>query len=303
MLADLAATRVRRLRRDREPLLRLEDLDAVLARELRGVERDVGPALEIRRVASVIGERRHPRRGRRQRAASARLTERLPHPIGHLGSRRGRPFDDERELLAPDAEDLVLGANDAHENAADRAQHLVAREVPFAIVDLLEVVEVEDDEGDPRRLVARLAQHLRQVLVEGALVREARERVAPGLGVRQREPALVGERLGGEVGHARDELRVGEGLDARRKRDEHRSQGLRVGDQRRRDRLGAGRAEPVELPQLMRVRLDEPQLRVRARDDVRRRVQRFRRARPGESGQRRASPRARRGRSPRTMRP
>ena len=131
-----------------------------------------------------------------------------------------------------------------------------------------------------------VTQNLRQVLVEGALVREAGQRVAPSLGVRQREPALVRERLRGEVGHPRDELRVAERLDARRKRDENGSEGLRVGDQRSRDRLSAGRAEPVELAQLVRVSLDEPELRVGAVDDIRRRAQRLGRGRPRQSRQR-----------------
>ena len=132
----------------------------------------------------------------------------------------------------------------------------------------------------------RVAQDLLEVLVESALVREAGQRVAPSLGVRQREPALVRERLRGEVGDSRDELRVAERLDARRKRHENGSEGLRVGDQRNRNRLGTGRAEPVELAQLVCVSLDEAELRVRAGDDVRRRMQRLGRARPRQGGQR-----------------
>src|SRR4029453_14098527 len=107
-----------------------EDLNAVLPRELRRVERDVGAALEIGRVSSVIRERRHSRGSGRQRTAATSLGEPLPHTFGDLGGSRRGPLDDERELLATDAEDLVLRANDAHENAADRTQHLVPGEGP-----------------------------------------------------------------------------------------------------------------------------------------------------------------------------
>ena len=157
--------------------------------------------------------------------------------------------------------------------------------MPFLIVDLLEVVEVEDDERDPRRLVLRVAQHLLEVLVEGTLVGEARQRVAASLGVRQGKSPLVRKRRSGQVGDARNQFRVAECLDARRQCDEDGTQGLGVRDQRSRDRLRASRTQPVELTQLVRVRLDEAKLRVRARDDVRRRVQRLGRARPGQSGQ------------------
>ena len=266
--------------------IEFEDLGAVLAGELRCVERDVGLAQEIVRLSRMIGERRDARGSSRQRAPAPPLRESVPHPIGDLNGRRRGSLDHERELLASDPEDLVVRAHDPHQDAPDRAQNVVPGEVPFAVVDLLEVVEIDDDEGDPRSLGRRVAQHLPEVLVERALVREAGQRVAPSLGVRQREPALVRERLRGEVGDSRDELRVTERLDARRKRHENGSEGLCVGDHRNRNRLGAGRAEPVELAQLVRVRFNEAELRVRAGNDVRRRAQRLGRARPGQGGKR-----------------
>ena len=222
------------------------------------------------------------------------------YAVGHLGGRCGRTLDDDRKFLASDPEDLVLGSHDAHEDAPHRAEDLVAGKVPVPVVDLLEVVEIEDDEGKPRRLVLRVVQSLLEMLVEGALVGETRQGVAPRLGMRERETALVGECLGGEIGHSRDQLGVSEGLDARRKRHEHGAESLRAGDQRSCDRLSTRRPEPVQLTQLVRVRLDEAELRIRAGNDVRRRVQRLGRVRPRHRGEGREILRGRRDRSPRT---
>ena len=100
-----------------------------------------------------------------------------------------------RELVAAEPEDLLVRADRAQEDAGERREHVVARRVAESVVDLLEVVDVEEHEGD----VGRLDQCV-EVLVEGATVREPGQRVAACLGEGQRRPALEGERPCCKVG-------------------------------------------------------------------------------------------------------
>ena len=113
------------------PLLALagEGLHAVLAGELRSVERDVGLPLQIHGRAGVVGNRRDACGDRRQPTSAPLLADGLRRRSATSAAGRG-PFDDERELVAPDAEHLVLRANDAQEDAPDLAQDLVADDVP-----------------------------------------------------------------------------------------------------------------------------------------------------------------------------
>ena len=118
--------------------------------------------------------------------------------------RSGRVVGDHnRELVAAEPEDLLVRADRAQEDAGERREHLVARRVAEGVVDLLEVVDVEEHEGD----VGRLDQGV-EVLVEGAPVREPGQRVAACLGEGQRRPALQGERPRREVGRLGDDGRV-----------------------------------------------------------------------------------------------
>src|SRR5689334_1243588 len=85
---------------------------------------------------------------------------------------------DEHELVAPIArERRALVGHGAAQQVADLAQHLAAGEVAVAVVHVLEVVEVEEDDravaavaGDPREL-------LREPQVQVALVVQARQAV------------------------------------------------------------------------------------------------------------------------------
>jgi len=53
--------------------------------------------------------------------------------------------------------------------------------VPLPVVHGLEVVDVDEDEGDRLVLPSVLVRPLRQLLLEGALVAEARQHVAQGV--------------------------------------------------------------------------------------------------------------------------
>ena len=118
-----------------------------------------------------------------------RLLEREEQPLRDAdGMGLVRSVDQERELVAADPVDLLLGAQRAEEDAAQTAQHLVAFDVAVTVVYVFELVHVEEREREPGAGFARARERLAQVLVEGAPVREARQGIPPGLGVRQREP-------------------------------------------------------------------------------------------------------------------
>ena len=81
-------------------------------------------------------------------------------------------------------------------------EHAVAREMAEAVVDQLEVVEVEHDEPDGRAEALRALDLARELLLELAAVEQLRERVGLGLlldqpvqaGVLDRDGALADER-------------------------------------------------------------------------------------------------------------
>ena len=60
------------------------------------------------------------------------LADGHPQAVGNARRPARRAFDHERELVAADAEDLVLRADDAQEDAPDLAQDLVAGDMPVA---------------------------------------------------------------------------------------------------------------------------------------------------------------------------
>ena len=122
-----------------------------------------------------------------------------PEPVGNLGGKARRPVDHERELVAADAEDLVLGTDHPQEDTAHLPQDLVADGVSLLVIRALEPVEIEEDERDGAVGRPSLRRKRAHELVEGAFVREPGERVTPRLRVRQRHSALVRERGGREV--------------------------------------------------------------------------------------------------------
>ena len=101
------------------------------------------------------------------RTAQIRSTSRL----ASVGVPR-RPHEDD-ELVAAEPGDHVVGAHDLPEPRRHLDQHLVADVVTEAVVDVLEVVEI--DEGDDRRFV-RGARTFERVGERGP-VRQLRQRV------------------------------------------------------------------------------------------------------------------------------
>src|SRR5581483_5297093 len=127
--------------------------DVALPAPLRLVESPIGSPDELVRRRPARGKRRDAGRDRRN-GLDPPLAEQHPgDPVGDTGGGVGPAVDDDRELVAADAEDLLVRANRPDESPRDRAQHPVARGMAFAVVDLLEVVEVDEDKRDLAALV------------------------------------------------------------------------------------------------------------------------------------------------------
>ena len=99
-----------------------------------------------------------------------------------IGSRAHADHD---ELVPAQTHHGVRAAGHAAQSLADRGQHRIAHLVPVGVVDDLEVVEVEEHEGD--RAVGGLQQLLQAVVEEAAVVQ-------PGQRVPQREFGQFGLR-------------------------------------------------------------------------------------------------------------
>jgi len=153
---------------------------AVAARALRAVQRAVGQPHQALLIAGVARILRDP--GAERQAAAA-----LAHR--HRGDRAAQPVDDalgapgvrvgqrEQELVAADAAADVAGPQLAQDHAGDHPQRLVALGVPRAVIELLEVVDVEHDHGDLLRARAGALERLVERVVQAAVVEHARERI------------------------------------------------------------------------------------------------------------------------------
>ena len=134
------------------------------------------------------------------------------------------------ELVAADAEGAVAVAQRVADGVGHAQQQLVARRMALVVVDDLEVVEVDEQQGD-RHLVAPVEVQLPiELLLEGAVVAQAGEAVV--------ERVLA--RL--PVEHLQLRLRLGqvvEGLQERARHDhghEHDQQG--EADEREEQQVG-----------------------------------------------------------------
>jgi hypothetical protein len=84
-----------------------------------------------------------------------------------------------------------------HEPHAYHAQEFIARGVAQAVVDVLEVVEVDEQQRLPLLLALRLGQHRSQPGVEGGPIRESAERV--GVRFLGQRALAAGDRIGHRV--------------------------------------------------------------------------------------------------------
>ena len=88
----------------------------------------------------------------------------------------GRVIDEHRELVAAEPRDRVAGARALHETVREVAQQRIARAVPEAVVDGLEIVEVDEQHGR-RHAVADVPDRLVHAVGEQRAIGEQRQRI------------------------------------------------------------------------------------------------------------------------------
>ena len=120
-----------------------------------------------------------------------------PHPLrdraGGVAIRAGKQ---QHELLAADARRKIGGAADGAKDVRGLAQHRIAGGMRVAVVDRLEVVEVEGDDGERRartRARRRAAPRARRRTRAGSRDRSARP-AAPGAPARGSRAAAAPSR-------------------------------------------------------------------------------------------------------------
>jgi hypothetical protein len=162
----------------------LEDLVALVARVLGGVHRDVGVAQQLLGVGDLgrpaLDEPEARVRGDLVPGDRERPPEQLDDAIGHAADvlAVADTVQEDRELVAAHPRSQVLVLERAAQPPRDRREQLVADRVPEAVVDRLEVVEVEEQDGE---VALPGGQQLAELLEEQGAVREPRERVVVGL--------------------------------------------------------------------------------------------------------------------------
>ena len=161
----------------------VEDLKARAPARLGLVHRRVGVADQARGLRALGAGDRDPQRGLREVLAGGELERRLEggdDPLGHARGRAlvGNPIEQDDELVAAEPRDRVAGPQRGLQPRRDLHQQLVAGGVPERVVDELEVVDVEQHDGDLR---AGAGERLHEPVLEQRAVGEARERIVDGL--------------------------------------------------------------------------------------------------------------------------
>ena len=88
--------------------------------------------------------------------------------------------EQDEELVAALPRDHVGGAGRARQPSCDRAEELVAGRVPEAVVDELEVVQVDEEDGGCALLSLAAVERVVQALLERDAVRQAGQRIVKG---------------------------------------------------------------------------------------------------------------------------
>ena len=138
-------------------------------------------------------------------AQDERAGQRLGDPLGDADrvTLIHHVLGQDRELVAAEAGHRVAGAHGLLQPRGDCGEKLVAGRVSQRVVDELELVEVEEEDGDRSLLVPRASQRVLETVEEEVAVRQAGEGIVEGvvavslLGVAalDRVRQHVGERL------------------------------------------------------------------------------------------------------------
>ena len=191
-------SRSRAARRRARASVSCEHLDAAAAQLLGREHRDVASRSRRSGVSSSpVGQRDADARGEEHLAG--REHERLGENGSHaLGDGEDVAFvlrvvAHDGELVAAEARDRVAGAQDALDALRDHGEQLVAGREAEAVVDDLEVVEVEEHQPDAarRRARVRARERVGELLEQHDPVRQLGERIVAGAVREQRLDALV----------------------------------------------------------------------------------------------------------------
>ena len=150
---------------------------------LGAVERDVGVAQHLvgGRLLAAVDQGDAGGGGDREPAAGEleRLGERVEQVAGHLrgGLGRGAGLEQHGELVAAEAGGGVARGEPLGEPAGADAQQLVARGMAERVVDLLEVVEVEEEDGEALLRGRAGVERVLEPVDEQRAVREVGQRV------------------------------------------------------------------------------------------------------------------------------
>ena len=112
----------------------------------------------------------------------------------------GEAVDQDPELVAAEAGDDVAGAQVGAQPRRDRAQQGVAGVVAEAVVDQLEVVEVEEEDPDRRAGDGRALQRVVERVDEAEAVGQAGEGVVEDAVAQRLVGGVALERVGEDVG-------------------------------------------------------------------------------------------------------
>ena len=134
--------------------------------------------------------------------SSSTRTSRSPHELGLVGV--GDVVAQHHELVASPPSHDIPRPHDAPEPLGHDDQHMVARCVTVEVVDRLEVIEIDVDDGE-RRMIW-VAASLVQQPFELVTVRETGERIDEGGTAQGLCLALARQRDGGEMGRSIEHL-------------------------------------------------------------------------------------------------
>ena len=111
-----------------------------------------------------------------------RVGQRAADPIGEVDRRAlaGQVLGDDDELVAAEPGDGVSVADRAAQPVGDLGEHLVAGGVPEAVVDGLELVEVDEQQPDRAGGAGLAGQRLPDALHQPGPVRQPGQRVVAG---------------------------------------------------------------------------------------------------------------------------